>query len=108
VIRNLYSALRIDNSTPTLTPNLKKHPLYQINLLILKYNVEQNDLHLVTFALPLCRSTKKKGRQYPNFKIYIKIPNVIYCEGMRSEVRLNNGSVFLHDIHFNRLFNLIQ
>jgi hypothetical protein len=68
VIRNLYSALRIDNSTPTLTPNLKKHPLYQINLLILKYNVEQNDLHLVTFALPLCRSTKKKRKAIPQLQ----------------------------------------
>jgi hypothetical protein len=26
VIRNLYSALTIDSSTPTSTPNLKKHP----------------------------------------------------------------------------------
>jgi hypothetical protein len=53
----------------------------------------------------MCRSTKK-GRQYPNLKIYIKIPNVIYYEGMRSEIRLNNENVFLHGIHFNRL--LIQ
>jgi hypothetical protein len=37
---------------------------------------------------------------------YIKIPNVIYCEGLRSEIRLNNESVFLHGIRFNRL--LIQ
>jgi hypothetical protein len=27
MIRNLYSAFTIDTSTPTSTPNLKKHPL---------------------------------------------------------------------------------
>jgi hypothetical protein len=28
VIRNLYSAFTIDSSTPTSTPDLKKHPLF--------------------------------------------------------------------------------
>jgi hypothetical protein len=34
--------------------------------------------------------------QLENIHTYIKIPNVIYCERMRSEIRLANESVFLH------------
>jgi hypothetical protein len=48
------------------------------------------------------RSTKKR-KAVPQPQKYIKIPNVIYCEGMRLEIHLNNENVFLHGIHFNRL-----
>jgi hypothetical protein len=43
-------------------------------------------------------STKKRKavHQLDNIHTYIKIPNVIYCEKMRSEIRLDNESVFLH------------
>jgi hypothetical protein len=44
-----------------------------------KYGVEQNDCHLVTFAITLVKIRKKRR---PNLKIYIQIPNVIYCEGI--------------------------
>jgi hypothetical protein len=67
VIRNLYSAFTIDTSTPTSTPNFKKHPLLQIISLVRRW---------ITFLLPFAAFLSQLRTSLRNLTLTIQICDI--------------------------------